>query len=84
MYVFVFASLTTANRVRFLIKNKLGLSFDINKVSASKIIPGCSYGLFVNKENKDKVWEFIKGLDVNLIGLFEESIIKGGNKDGVS
>lgn len=84
MYVFVFASLTTANRVRFLIKNKLGLSSDINKISATKMVPGCSYGLFVKDVNKAIVEDFIKALDINLIGVYEESVIKGGNKDGVS
>lgn len=84
MYVFVFASVTTANRVRFLIKNKMGISSDIGKVSSSKVIPGCSYGIFVNDRYKDSVMDFIKGLDVNLIGVFEESVIKGGAADGLS
>ncbi len=84
MYVFVFASLTTANRVRFIIKNKTGVSFDINKVSSSQVVPGCSYGLFVADAYRDRVYEIIKDLDVNLIGVYEESVIKGGMKDGIS
>ena len=84
MYVFVFASLTTAGRVRFYIKNKTGISFDINKVPSSRNIPGCSYGIFVNEANKETVMDIIKELDVNFIGVFDEKTINGGGADGIS
>lgn len=84
MYIFVFASLTTASRVRFYIKNKLGISLEVNKVSGFDGIPGCSYGLFADKAHKDNVLEIINELNVNLIGVYDEKMLKGAKKDGVS
>ena len=84
MYIFVFASLTTAGRVRYKLKSKLGVSFDIHKLTGKEDIPGCSYGLYVHPSYKNRVSDMIKELDVNLVGIYEEKDIKGGVSGGLS
>ncbi len=84
MYVFVFASLTTVSRVRFYIKNKLGINFDTDRVSSSPLVPGCSWGLFVPESKKDTVLMIIKELNVNLLGVYEEKELSGGGRNGIS
>ena len=84
MYIFVFASLTTANRVRFHIKNKIGILFDINKISGQGELPGCSYGIYVKEPYRHSVEDIVKSLDVNLIGIYNEETLKGVKGNGVS
>lgn len=82
-YIFVFASLTSATRVKKFLEKEKGIDVYIVQVPKSDRIKGCSYGIYTNESKINDVKEAIEYLEINSKGMFSSKDI-GGVTDGLS
>lgn len=68
----VFGSLTTANKINKELERKLRISSRVMQTPKNIPLKSCSYCLRINSENLNKVWDFIKELDVYTKGVYSE------------
>lgn len=82
-YIFVFASLTSATRVKKFLKKEKGMDVYIVQVPKSDKIKGCSYGIYADKSKIHDIKEAIDYLEIKSKGMFSSEDI-GGVTDGLS
>ncbi len=81
-YIFVFASLTSATRVKKFLKKEKGMDVYIVQVPKSDKIKGCSYGIYADETKIKDIKESIEYLEINSKGMFSLKDF-GGTLDGL-
>lgn len=76
-YIFVFASLTSANRVKAYIKREKGRDVYITQIPKSDKIKGCSYGIYVNKDEIYDIKTATEAMGINTRGVFHKTELEG-------
>ena len=69
----VFASITTANKIKNMLEKKLKIKSKVMQTPKSVPIKSCSYCLRVSEEDLPSVWRLVKSADVYTKGVFRES-----------
>lgn len=68
----VFASVTTANRLKSLIRKKYGIESTIVQTPGSIRLKGCSYALKMEGKYADTVWKIITDSGLSSKGIYTE------------
>lgn len=69
----VFASATTVNRVKSVLKRKLNIESEIVQTPGALPADGCSYSLRIKLGDVDRVWTIVKNSNLSSKGVFRES-----------
>ncbi len=72
----VFASVTTANRLKSLIRKKYGIESTLVQTPKSIGVKGCSYALKMEEKYKDIVWQIVTDSGISSKGIFTEEDYK--------
>lgn len=69
----VFASLTTANKIKKELEKRFGIVSKVLQTPKSIPLKSCSYCLRISNDNLQTVWDFVKKNDVYTKGVYKES-----------
>jgi len=68
----VFASVTTANRLKSLIRKKYGIESTLIQTPKAIGVKGCSYALKMEEKYVDTVWQVVTDSGVSSKGIYTE------------
>lgn len=67
----VFASATTANRVKSVLRKKFGIDSALVQTPKALNVSGCSYCLRIKREHADAAWRLITESGLSSKGIFD-------------
>lgn len=68
----MFASVTTANRVKSVLEKKLGIRSYVVRAPALHGLEGCSYAVKLSSEHLDSAWNMVIRSGVSSKGAYRE------------
>lgn len=69
----VFASATTANRVKSVLSKKYAVNSEVMQTPKTFPSQGCSYSLFLNSVNLNTAWQIVTGSSLSTKGAYRRS-----------
>ena len=69
----VFSSVTTANRVRNVIKKNMNINSEIVQTPAALALKSCGFSIVFDEKNLEKVWNFVLKSGLSTGGAFRIS-----------
>jgi len=68
----VFASVTTANRVKSVLKKKFGIESDVIRAPSALSMSGCSYAVRLSSEFLEPAWNLVMQSGLSSKGAYRE------------
>ena len=72
----VFASSTSANKVKSVLSKKYGIHSDLMQSPKVLNLSGCSYCLLLNREDMDTAWKLISSNGLSSKGIYDSKDYK--------
>ncbi len=72
----VFASVTTANRVKSVLNKKFGIRAEVVRAPAALSPEGCSYAVRISGEFAESVWNIVSQSGLMSKGVYREDNLK--------